>query len=93
MLLGLLQSVTSKSVMNKLMPQLMLCALFGFIYYFVSKTDGAKADSELSDLSTAMYFSIITHTTVGYGDILPKSKIMRILVGVHVLLVLGVSLS
>ena len=34
----------------------------------------------------ALYFSIVTQTTVGYGDIMPKSKRAKVIVSIQILL-------
>jgi Ion channel len=45
----------------------------------------------LSSLVDALYFSIVTIATVGYGDIAPKTPIARILVSFEVLAGVGYS--
>ncbi len=37
---------------------------------------------------TALYMAVSTHTTVGYGDIVPTSTRARLLTSLHMLLVL-----
>ena len=33
----------------------------------------------------AFYFTISTHTSLGYGDIIPKSRIIRIITSLHMI--------
>tara|TARA_B110001454_G_scaffold218807_1_gene248026 strand:+ start:603 stop:800 length:198 start_codon:yes stop_codon:yes gene_type:complete len=35
----------------------------------------------------AFYFTISTHTSLGYGDIIPKSRIVRMLSSLHMITV------
>jgi len=35
----------------------------------------------------AFYFTISTHTSLGYGDIIPKSRIIRIITSLHMITV------
>ena len=35
----------------------------------------------------AFYFTISTHTSLGYGDIIPKSRIIRMLTSLHMITV------
>lgn len=59
---------------------------FGFIYwrvsiispdYFVLREDMKKITPDLFDF---IYFSVVTITTLGYGDILPNSKLIRLFI-------------
>ena len=58
----------------------MIAALFAFLYGFV-EIDYGDYETGLSP----MYFSIVTMTTLGYGDILPLSVPAQILVVIQVL--------
>lgn len=58
-----------------------LCVVsaFGFFFVILSERDPSAFTERLS-LSDAMYFSLVTMTTTGYGDIAPKSDAARIAV-------------
>ena len=57
---------------------------FSVLYvYLVRRNQGAF--SEVLKLSNAIYFSIVTMTTTGYGDISPKSGWARFLVSIQIL--------
>lgn len=38
--------------------------------------------------TTVWYFTISTHSTVGFGDITPKTDLARNLVGIHLVLIM-----
>lgn len=57
----------------------LLCMIYGFAYRFV---DLAGADHAVDTL----YFSVVTFTTLGYGDVLPGSGAAKILVASEVVL-------
>ncbi len=59
---------------------LFLIVAFAFVYSFLGITDGEKLYATqlsssprefLENLSNALYFSVVTFTTVGYGDLTP----------------------
>ena len=60
-------------------------AAFGLIYWLFGTSEHLHFNKEDNDNSNnitflnALYFSMITQTTTGYGDIKPKSKLMRII--------------
>lgn len=52
--------------------------------------DAAEFDvpsGDKRDLSSAVYYAVATHTTVGYGDVLARSRRARMLTTVHMALV------
>lgn len=63
-----------------------LLAIFCFsvLYVYIVRSDQA-AFSEVLNLGNAIYFSVVTMTTTGYGDIAPKSGLARALVSIQVL--------
>jgi hypothetical protein len=63
---------------------LVLC-VFTIVYYNMNQA-AFNIKKKLSFFEAA-YFSIISHTTLGYGDIYPVSIMSRLFVIIHVLLV------
>jgi uncharacterized membrane protein len=64
---------------NKLLIIHVLCIiLFSYIYFIVAQKQGSKKDKEnFQSLEDSLYYTTITHFTIGFGDISPESKIMR----------------
>jgi hypothetical protein len=57
---------------------------FSVLYLYLVRQDENAFSSEL-DLGDALYFSIVTMTTTGYGDISPKSGSARFVVCLQIL--------
>ena len=62
----------------------LIVIIFALIYWYFGSSEHLKFDKETNDQSSdnitllnAFYFAIVTQSTTGYGDILPKSKFMR----------------
>jgi hypothetical protein len=50
--------------------------------------NGIKEDDKwYYKIIDAFYFSISTHTSLGYGDIIPKSRLIRIITSFHMIFV------
>jgi hypothetical protein len=64
---------------------------FALTYRILSKSDTGCFKETIGDIVTALYFSVITIATVGYGDIVPKTKLAKALVSAEVLI--GVAYS
>jgi hypothetical protein len=77
-------------MIKKISVNIAMIVVFWIIYMAIDRYDPKafnKVD-EVSDSTSFLYFSIITHTTVGYGDIYPLSKLARLFVCLQVLTVL-----
>jgi hypothetical protein len=57
---------------------------FSVAYVYLARRDQA-AFSEVLKLGDAIYFSVVTMTTTGYGDISPKSGLARAFVCIQIL--------
>lgn len=55
-----------------------MIALFSYTFYLIGPTKGSVLNS--------VYFSTVTFTTLGYGDIQPGSSIMKVICGIEALL-------
>ncbi|MBV7433794.1 potassium channel family protein [Cardiobacteriaceae bacterium TAE3-ERU3] len=62
-----------------------LIIYFGFVYYFLGVTDSSSFNEPL-ELFDAMYFSLITISTVGYGHYYPMSMLAKLLVMSEILI-------
>lgn len=64
---------------------LLIILLFAIIYWIWGNKTHFKYDSNEKNLSflSAFYHSIITHSTIGYGDITPISPMMRFITIIH----------
>jgi hypothetical protein len=58
---------------------------FSVLYVYIVRLQGPAAFSADLNLGEALYFSIVTMTTTGYGDISPKSGWAKFLVSVQIL--------
>lgn len=52
----------------------LLITIFGFVYTFYGVMD-SKGNIVRGNLHTSMYFSIVTWTTLGYGDVQPTENL------------------
>jgi hypothetical protein len=87
-----------RSLTKPFLYAIVLSALFGVIYLFDMKLSWGLMDYSGSAQSwiTPFYYSIVTYTTLGFGDITPQHWLGEIIVVVEVILgytTLGLILS
>ena len=58
---------------------------FAVLYVYIIRVQGTDAFSANLHLGEAFYFSVVTMTTTGYGDISPKSGLAKFLVSVQII--------
>ena len=63
----------------------LLCAIFGIIYTNISHCFNLPKDRIATDF-TFYYYSVVTFTTLGFGDIVPTKLVSEIIVTVEVVL-------
>ena len=52
--------------------------LFASAYYFLARWYGSEEDKrKFNSYENAVYYTTITHFTIGFGDISPKSQVIR----------------
>ena len=70
-----------KSLKNRnllLKEHIILLIVFSFIYYKVSIYSQNERDiKKFSSYEQCLYFTVVTHFTVGFGDISPESPLLR----------------
>lgn len=75
-----------------LVKHIVLFILAFTVYAFLYNCD-KKHFSNAKDYYDMVYFTCITHSTVGYGDIVPTSTMAKMAVSLHVLLVILITIE
>ncbi|MEA5511536.1 potassium channel family protein [Crocosphaera sp. UHCC 0190] len=77
--------VTNQTIILAITAYLFIGIIWSFIYFMIWQIDpqafhiNEQREYELKPWNLAMYFSLITLTTVGYGDIFPVGKWVMVL--------------
>ena len=58
---------------------LMLSAIFGTSIWFIERCNNSAFSKNSNGILTGLWFGLVTMTTVGYGDIAPKSAMGKLL--------------
>ena len=85
---------THRKTIHFIRMQLFLILFFAILYYLVANHTTKKKGIHFIDnvppfnFIDALYLSLVTHSTVGYGDISPKSNIARVIAGLQMLTII-----
>ena len=73
---------------NHFLPfHLLLILIFSLFFYFYSPYTNNTEDIEnYKEYFQTLYYTTITHFTIGFGDITPKSNPLRMATMIHVFL-------
>jgi potassium channel LctB len=94
----LVELIDGQSTSRLFMVWIGLALIFGLAYWAAGLVhhsglyeEGKRLDGGLHGLLSALYFSFVTVTSVGYGDVLPRgiARVMAILEAVSGLLIFG----
>tara|TARA_A100001015_G_C14913680_1_gene681486 strand:+ start:967 stop:1224 length:258 start_codon:yes stop_codon:yes gene_type:complete len=70
--------------LNKFLPHhIVIFLIFSVLYHTLKQEEDKES---LKSFEDALYFSVVTHFTVGFGDISPKSSLLRRLSMLQILL-------
>jgi len=56
------------------------------IYYYVPYGDNEKDKKSFNNYFTTLYFTTMTHFTIGFGDIAPTGTLLRLISMIHIIL-------
>lgn len=77
----MLAKMTNQSPKFYGLTYVMLIPIFGIIYFILPSTSfGGALSNSMDSFLTCLYYSTVTITTLGYGDISAKSEIAQMLV-------------
>ncbi len=100
---SLTYKVSRVSFLNIFLFWITLIFVLGIVYFLLSSytsndvidRDGNPLNSNFSGFTNSLYFSFVTATTIGYGDLIPVGfiKVFAVVEAVLGLLVLGIVIS
>jgi hypothetical protein len=82
----LLSSDCGRSIVLWLFWSILLAISFGFNFFFMGSEHFAVKEPLPFDWITMLYYSVVTFTTLGFGDITPKTHIGALLVMLEVVI-------
>jgi predicted neutral ceramidase superfamily lipid hydrolase len=83
------ERVTLNTVYGAVCVYLLLSLLYAFIFFLIEEIDPGSftlGSDQTTAVSSFLYFSLVTQTTLGYGDITPKSEFAQSLASLQALM-------
>jgi voltage-gated potassium channel len=65
---------------------LIIVIVFSRLYYIYLKPEDFNGGEGLKTYNDYLYFTVVTHASIGYGDISPKSRKAKNLVMIHIII-------
>ncbi len=79
---------------QKIVYHFIIILLFAVVNMVVAKKYGTDGDKKrFASFENCLYFSTITHSTVGYGDLFPESTALRRVAMLHIFVMLSIVFS
>ena len=95
---GGLKEITSFGIrkdtvlIGSIISNILVVIVFAELYYILDQDNTEEEHFGFENLTDAYYFSTVTSSSVGYGDILPKTKKAKILNMAHIMTMFFVAL-
>lgn len=70
-----------------------LCDIKEFHYKNSDFLENNYTNFSINNIINKLYFTLVTTSTIGYGDVTPKSERIRLLMCLHTLLIIYISFS
>ena len=83
-ILQLIKNSNRENISRYLLIHLLIIIIFSIIYYITNKFD-SEDEPLFNGYFDCIYFTIVTHFTVGYGDISPKTKLHRTITMIQII--------
>lgn len=90
LLLRQIKNINRNNIGYYLFTQFIVIMLFSVIYYYTNTLDN-QHEKLFDTYLDCIYFTIVTHFTVGYGDISPKTKLHKILTMMQIIIAFLIS--
>ena len=75
---SIIRRLYSPQILNMITIQLLVILAYSYIYWILHKwhnwDENMFADGGYFD---ALYFTVVTHFSIGYGDITPRTRILK----------------
>ena len=78
-------------IQDKVYLIIFLIFVFSIIHYYLSQRDPNNYNQKI-DYFDALYFSVVSQSSTGYGDIYATSKLTKLIVSGQLLLVVFIAL-